>query len=657
MKNLWNDDTAKEFSKDDLDLRVYTSRLLGQDQDLVLHGGGNTSVKIFEKNIFGEEEEILYVKGSGWDLATIERPGFSPCSNSYLVKLAELETMTDTEMVRESRISLKDPGAPNPSVEAILHAIIPKKFVDHTHADSVVTISNTPNGEEKLKSLYGNNVLVLPYIMPGFILAKQIQEATKNIDWDKLEAIVLLNHGIFTFSDNARIAYSMMIDKVTMAENYIKENGNWDGLAKKKSIAVDTLKIAKIRKTASILAGKPLVTFLKDDEQSCGYASHEKVNDFGTRGTVTPDHVITTKATPMIIEDDPDKSVEIFSNNYKNYFERNDNGQLTILDSAPRYGLWKNHGILCLATDVKRLKAARDIIDHTVKCVQQGESLGGWRPLDEKNLFDLEYWELEQAKLKKSKSAGEFQSKIALVSGAASGIGKSVVDKYISLGACVVALDIDIKITELWNSPQVLGLVCDVTNTEQLKLSLENAVKNFGGIDIVVSNAGSFPGSCKIEDTDDSIWQKAIDLNFTSHMKLIRAATPYLKQGIDPSIAIVASKNVPAPGPGQAAYSTSKAAITQLARVAALELGEFGINVNTVHPNAVFDTAIWTQEVLESRAKSYGISVEEYKTNNLLKREITSKDVASLIADLTSSNFSKTTGAQVPIDGGNDRVV
>jgi NAD(P)-dependent dehydrogenase (short-subunit alcohol dehydrogenase family) len=303
------------------------------------------------------------------------------------------------------------------------------------------------------------------------------------------------------------------------------------------------------------------------------------------------------------------------------------------------------------------MKIIEDITNHTMKAIHQAEQLGGWRALPQKDLFEMEYWSLEQAKLKKAGKAKVMQAKIAIVTGGASGIGKACVEMLIHEGAVVTALDINPAIKDLFSSSSVLGVQCDVTDEAQLKNAIHQTVTHFGGIDMLVLNAGIFPKSMTIKDMDSNTWSKCLDINLTSQQRLMQMTIPYLELGIDPAIVIVGSKNVPAPGPGASAYSVAKAGLTQLARVAAMELGPKGIRVNTVHPNAVYDTAIWTEEVLQARAKHYGLTVEEYKTNNVLKREVTSQDVANLVICMLGPVFGKTTGAQVPIDGGNERII
>jgi rhamnose utilization protein RhaD (predicted bifunctional aldolase and dehydrogenase)/NAD(P)-dependent dehydrogenase (short-subunit alcohol dehydrogenase family) len=656
MKSLWNDNTAEPFANDPLAMRVYTSRLLGQESSLVLHGGGNTSVKADVTNLFGETEELLYVKGSGWDLATIEAAGFAPVRMTVLKQMAELDQLSDTDMVNLQRSAMTDPAAPNPSVEAILHALIPFTYVDHTHTDAVVTISNTADGEARIKELYGDRVLIVPYVMPGFILAKTIADLTRNTDWSALDGIVLLNHGLFTFADDAKTSYENMIKLVSMAESYLKTHAPVSA-GENTDKDEDLLKLAALRRAVSKARGKPIITHLCNDDDAVAFSRLGNIESISTRGPLTPDHVIRTKRTAMIVGADAKTSVEQFTADYQNYFDSNNDGSLTCLDTAPRWAVWPDHGTISFDTTQKGAAIIADIIDHTRGAIRKAEALGGWCALPETDIFELEYWELEQAKLKKSGASPMFSGKIALVTGAASGIGQACVWSLLNHGAVVCAIDINPAIVGLFDNSAVIETVCDVTDTDAMKAAVDDTVRHFGGLDILISNAGLFPISERIEQMNDQTWDKSMTVNLTSHQQLLSLCIPYLKQGIDPAIVIMASKNVPAPGPGASAYSVAKAGLTQLARVAALELGEHGIRVNALHPNAVFDTAIWTDEVLEKRARNYGLSIEEYKTNNILKVEVTSHDVAELACQMAGQVFAKTTGAQLPIDGGNDRVI
>ena len=358
----------------------------------------------------------------------------------------------------------------------------------------------------------------------------------------------------------------------------------------------------------------------------------------------------------MFFAKDYQKSLDDFSNSYSVYFDKYNSGEQK-LDSAPRWGIIPKMGTLSFGPTPKNVKIIEDITRHTKKAIAQAEELGGWKTLSQKDLFEMEYWSLEQNKLRKAGAAKLMQGRIALVTGAASGIGKACVEQLVKQGAVVAALDISKTIFDCFLQKEVLPLQCDVTKEKQLVRCIEKIVSQFGGIDMLITNAGIFPKSARIEDMKKELWDKSMEINVTSHQRLLQLCLPYLALGFDPAVVIMGSKNVPAPGPGASAYSVAKAALTQLGRVAALELGEKGIRVNILHPNAVYDTSIWTDEVLKARAKHYGMSVKAYKTNNVLKVEVTSKDVAELTVAMLGPVFSKVTGAQVPIDGGNERVI
>jgi len=673
LKSLWCDDDAAPTINDPLLTRVYSSRLLGRDSSLVLHGGGNTSVKSSVVNIFGEEEDILYVKGSGWDLATIEAPGFSPVRLSTLKRLATLDELSDAQMVSEQRAAMLDPSAPTPSVEAILHALIPYKFVDHTHADAVVTLTNIKDGELIIRNLYGERVLLIPYVMPGFVLAKKIHQLTEDINWDNIDGLVLLHHGVFSFANDAKTSYENMIDMVTIAETYITNNIAINiehpsnkpyprGTLLPPSPALNTLALASLRQTVSNISGKTMLASLDCGTASLEFVNKDNVADIACRGPLTPDHVIRTKRIPAVITNNVKQAMQNYSDAYNQYFSRFSLSHHQCLDMAPRWAIWPGMGIISFGTSISDVNIIQDIAKHTIKSIQNAELLGGWQALPAKDIFDIEYWELEQAKLKKSGKSSVFQGQVALVTGAASGIGKACVNELQALGAAVIALDISKTVMTLFDQNKskrtdILPIVCDVTSDKDINSAIELGVATFGGLDFVVSNAGTFPSSRTIARMTHELWDNSIATNLTSHQKILSATIPYLELGINPAILIVGSKNVPAPGPGASAYSVAKAGLTQLARVAALELAEKKIRINIVHPNAVFDTAIWTDEILEKRATHYGLSVQEYKSNNLLKTEVTSPDVAELICTMLGPSFSKTTGAQVAIDGGNERVI
>ena len=652
MKSQWNDADAP---RDPLALRAYTSQLLGREPSLVLHGGGNTSVKLEVPDFFGDPTEVLYVKGSGWDLASIEPAGFSPVRLDVLKRMAALDALTDADMVREQRVAMLDPTAPNPSVEAILHAVIPFRYVDHTHADAVVTLTNTPDGEARIRALYGDRVLYIPYVMPGFVLAREVYRLTKDVDWSKVEGMVLLHHGVFSFADDARESYERMIRLVDEAERSLSEHGAIDAPATGEGARPDPIALATLRRRVSDVAGRAMIARFDGRPEAHGFASRPDAADLATRGPVTPDHVIRTKRVPMMFTGDVE-AVGRYAEAYRGFFARHDDGALTMLDPAPRWAVWKDRGVVSFGASAKAADQVKDIAAHTARCFQWGEALGGWTPLGEKDLFEMEYWELEQAKLKKGGATPPLAGQIALVAGGATGIGKATADALRQQGAAVCVLDVRPEV-EAFAGKDALGIVCDLTDRAQVDAAVTRCVETFGGLDIVISNAGTFPPSQPIAELDEETWTRTLDVNVSGHLRVLRAAAPYLERGVSPSVLVVASKNVPAPGPGAAAYSASKAALTQLARVAALEMGPKGVRVNMLHPDKIFDTELWTEEKIRLRAAHYGLSVEAYKRSNLLGLEVVSADVAKIACALVSETFRATTGAQIAVDGGNDRVI
>ncbi len=392
MKSLFDDAKASSLTTP-LQMRVYTSQLLGQSEDLVLHGGGNTSYK---------DSSTLYVKGSGWNLVDIEEPGFSPVDLAVLQEMATRDQLSDAQMVKEQREALRNSEAPNPSIEAILHAIIPFAFVDHTHTDAIVTISNTPNGKETLQQIYGKKVLLIDYVMPGFILSKEVYAKTEGIDWNALEGIILLNHGLFTFDNDAKKSYEKHIGLVTKAEEYIAENtllpSRCDTKHNVSGEFIETLtdEVAKLR-------GCAITSVVIDSPEACTLSVLPHLEEILMQGELTPEHVIRIKPFPAVIADDITAGVQQFVNQYKKYFEDNATDEHICLDLAPRYAIIKDFGAVVFGKDVQEAKVISDIVNHTIKAMLIAEQLGGWKSLKQSDIFAMEYWELEQAKLKKGK--------------------------------------------------------------------------------------------------------------------------------------------------------------------------------------------------------------------------------------------------------------
>ncbi|MCU1428006.1 MAG: short-chain dehydrogenase/reductase [Actinomycetia bacterium] len=656
MQSRWSDTEAANCPSL-LAARVYTSRLLGADADLVMHGGGNTSVKVTEADLFGDPVDVLYVKGSGSDLATVTEHGFAPARLHHLLRLAELDELTDAQMAEQLRLACTRADAPAPSVEAVLHAILPATFVDHTHADAVLSITNTPNGRKWIEELYGDQVVVIDYVMPGFALARKCALEFPTRRTDATVGMVLMHHGIFTFGESARESYERMIDLVTMAEDFLASRRAWElsNAASTDAALAPRGVVAQLRALLSDAAGAPLIVESTRTARTAAFLARDDHAELASRGPMTPDHVIRTKRVPLIGRD-----VATYVADYVRYFERNQSrshAPLTMLDPAPRVVLDRELGLLTAGRTARDAAVARDIALHTLDAIERADALDAWAALPEGDIFDVEYWELEQAKLARQGAPAQFAGEIALVTGAASGIGRATAVAFLEAGAAVVGLDIDDRISER-DDQTFLGIPCDVTDHAAVDNALDVAVRRFGGLDMLVLNAGVFPPSARIEELSVDAWRQVMAVNVDANLSLLHLCADLLARAPRHGRVVVnASKNVHAPGPGAAAYSASKASLTQLARVAALEWAPKGIRVNIVHPNAVFDTGIWDVQTLASRAESYGLTVDEYRKNNLLGVEVTSADVAAVILTLCSPTFAKTTAAQVPIDGGNERIV
>jgi rhamnose utilization protein RhaD (predicted bifunctional aldolase and dehydrogenase)/NAD(P)-dependent dehydrogenase (short-subunit alcohol dehydrogenase family) len=656
MKSLWSDAEAAQLGGP-LGPRVYTSRLLGRDKSLVMHGGGNTSVKLREKDLFGEERDVLYVKGSGADLKSIDAGGFAPVSLAYMRKLSGLPRLPDAQMRNELDTHLLRADAPFPSVETLLHAIVPHAYVDHTHADAVLSVSNAPQGDKRVREIYGDRVVVIPYLMAGFDLASFCAKEFPKQAGKNTVGMVLLSHGIFSFGADARQSYERMIELVTMAEEYLAAKKAWHiDLAVAKAEKTSRQEIAELRRAISEQAGAPMVLKVNSSNKFLGFAQRPDVQKLSQSGPATPDHLIYTKPVPMIGRD-----VAAYAKGYRAYFERHASRAKEakgMLDAAPRMVLDPQLGFAAAGRSAKDTAIVEDLYDHTIDVILRAEALGGWKAVSEEHLFDIEYWDLEQAKLRKEPAAARFGGEVALITGAASGIGRASVQAFLERGAAVIGLDRNPAIAGLSQDPAFLGIACDLTDADAVNRSLDQSVKAFGGIDMLVLNAGIFTPTQPIPEISSATWRSAMSVNVEANLLLMQLCHPLLQ--LSPRggrVVVIGSRNVPAPGPGAAAYSASKAAMNQLTRVAALEWAKDRIRINSLHPDAVYDTGLWTEEVLSSRAKAYNMTIEQYKKRNLLKTEVSSRDVAELAAEMCGPLFAKTTAAQVPIDGGNERVV
>lgn len=651
MENLWNEAEADK-AVTGLDLRAYSSRLIGRDPAMVLHGGGNTSYKGALTDRFGNERQVIWVKASGFDLGTMGIEGFTALDLPALLALAELETLSDGDMVAEVKRARLDPQAAAASIEAIVHALFPAAYVDHSHADGVLTVSNSANGTALLREIYGPRVMILPYVKPGFDLARQMRAALLSPEFAEADAIILEHHGVFTWGDTARESYDRMVAICARAEDWL--SARIPPLPATPDAATDPVDIARLRGAVSRIAGRAMISRPVPGVPASEIAEIARLS---RHGTLTPEHVIHNKPFPAVIGEASEKALEDFAAEYRAYVERGGDKDLIPLPSHPHWALLSDGAVRSFGPTLVRARVSADVAAANLRALRMAARLGGWQGLDEADLRALEYWELEQAKLRAQGALPPLAGRVAVVGGCATGIGRAAAEALRDRGAVVVGLDINPAVKDHMDRPGYEGIVVELTDEAKVSAALRQVVNDYGGLDILVSNVGIFRAGANIEVLDDAAWDASLAVNLTSHRKLLKQAVPFLRHGVDPSVVFIGSRNVLAPGAGAAAYSVSKAGLTQLMRVAALELAPEGIRVNAIHPDGVFDTDLWTPEALATSARRYGLTVEQYKARNLMRTEVTSKDVARAVVALADSTFSRTTGAQIPVDGGNDRVI
>lgn len=484
MRNLW-DEALAENLVNDLDQRVYSSRLLGANADLVLHGGGNTSVKSKRENIFGSEQDVLYVKGSGWDLATIEAQGFSPVLMRPLLDLSALDTLSDLDMARELRLATLDPAAPNPSVEAILHAILPYKFVDHTHADSIIALTNTPSGEQHIHEAFGDDVVIIPYVMPGFILAKAVAERLPELT-ATTKGIILMNHGIFTVGASAREAYDSMIALVSRAEAYIKQHGAWLSEAASGEVALRPTSswrsLASLRLDVSRVVRSPMILHTCDDAESWRFSRDSDLRELALQGPATPDHVLRTKSVPLVGDD-----VTTYAQSYSNYFETGkklSRGNLKMLDPAPRVVISPEFGVITVGSSAKDAGIVADIYRHTIKIIRQATLLERWQALPPEKLFEVEYWDLEQAKVAGSREKNSLQGQVVLLFYPPSACQEAYVENFAKRGAAIITVTKEAETNKATQNDSHKVFVTNEHHTSDALMS--KLVRAYGGIDHII---------------------------------------------------------------------------------------------------------------------------------------------------------------------------
>ena len=674
MKSHWSDKAAEEMIaaydaggvSPDVALRVYTSRLLGRDPSLVLHGGGNTSVKTTMADPLGDEVQVLCVKGSGWDMAEIEPQGLPAVRLKPLVRMRDRASLSDEDMVKFQRQNLLDAAAPNPSVETLLHAFLPHKFVDHTHAIAVLSLTDQPNGEALCRDLYGDRVGYVPYIMPGFALAKKAAEVFEADT--TVEGLVLLKHGIFTFGDTAEEAYLRMIDLVSLAEERLQQ-------ARKKVFTAAALpkQLAPLAEVAPIVRGacalsseKRQIMDFRGGPAILNYVNGEDLDRYSQAGVVTPDHAIRTKNWPLILGapeagqldrfvEETRGRVEAFSDRYHAYFaEHNDRQAIpkTELDALPRVVLVPGIGLFGLGKSAGDAAIAADIAENTVAAITDAEAIGSFESVPEADLFDIEYWSLEQAKLAKG-AEKPLARQVVAVTGGGGAIGRATARAFQAQGAEVAVLDLDEEAAEAAVDEiggAALAITCDVTDSASVRAAFDAIAKTFGGVDIVVSNAGA-AWQGKIGDVDEDILRRSFELNFFAHQRVAQNAVRIMgAQGTGGALLFNTSKQAINPGPNFGPYGLPKAATLFLVRQYALEYGDQGIRANAVNADRV-RSGLLTDEMLTERAAARGLSEDDYMAGNLLGREVTAEDVAQ--AFVHQALAQKTTGNVTTVDGGN----
>ncbi len=679
MQSNWSDTDAKDFVSryaakgvnEDLAIRTYTTRLLGSDPRLVLHGGGNTSVKTRIKDMLGEDVEVICIKGSGWDMGNIEPQGLPAVKLEPLRRLRKLDRLSDEDMVNYQRINLLDSTSPNPSVETLLHAFLPHKFIDHVHSTAVLALVDQPDGEAVAREVYGDKVAYVPYTIPGFALAKSVADV-----FDKnpgVEGLVLLQHGIFTVGDSAKQAYDRMIGFVTLAEERLGRQRKQRAKAELPATISALPEIAPILRGAvalnkNAMAGtaKRQILNFRTGPAILSYVNGLDLARYSQQGVVTPDHTIRTKNWPLLVpapeagklaewSKQVHAAVDAYVAHYHAYFARNNEKSLqkkTELDPLPRVILVPGVGLFGVGASAKDASIAADIAENTVEVITDAEAIGEFKPISEYDMFEVEYWSLEQAKLGKSNEKS-LARQVAVITGGGSGIGAATAKAMAKEGAEVAILDRDpdaAKAAAKKIGGKTLAVECDVTDPKSVRAAFDAVVSAFGGVDIVVSNAGAaWQGT--IGQVDDETLRKSFELNFWAHQAVAQQATRIMqKQGTFGCLLFNTSKQAVNPGKDFGPYGLPKAATLFLVKQYALDHGKDGIRANAVNADRI-RSGLLTDDMVAARSKARGLSEADYMAGNLLKREVTAEDVADAFVYLATA--SKTTAAVVTVDGGN----
>jgi rhamnose utilization protein RhaD (predicted bifunctional aldolase and dehydrogenase)/NAD(P)-dependent dehydrogenase (short-subunit alcohol dehydrogenase family) len=663
---------AKSGIDRELALRIYTTRLLGRDPELVLHGGGNTSLKTRMTDRFGDEVEVLRIKASGAEMAAIGPAGFPAVRIAALRRLRALDAIDDEALVGVERANLIDPAAPNPSVEIMLHAFLPHKFVDHTHATAVLSLIDQPDGEAKCAEVYKDRMGFVPYLMPGFGLAKQAIETFERAK--PSNGLILSKHGIVTFGESAREAYERMIEMVSLAEDFIARR------RKAAAVAAPTPgKTAALAAVAPIVRGAcslkdvkiegawhRLVLEFRGNAAVLAFLDNEDLGRLSESGVITPDHTIRTKNWPLVLPaPDPRKLDDFrlaarqgaarFVTRYRQYFERHNarvGGGRLELDPLPRVVLVPSLGLFGLGRCKQDAAIAADIAEAWIDGVSDAEAIGRFESITEAQMFDCEYWPLEQAKLGLNKEP-PLAGQIVAVTGAAGAIGAATARAFAAAGAEVALLDVDVAAASEQAKRigrTALPVQCDVTDAASVSAAFDTIAASFGGVDIVVSNAGA-AWQGRIGEVDEAVLRKSFELNFYGHQRVAQAAIKImLAQGSGGCLLFNVSKQAVNPGANFGPYGVPKAALLALMRQYALDYGADGIRANAVNADRI-RSGLLTGEMIAARAKARGLSEQDYMSGNLLGREVTADDVAQ--AFLHQALALKTTADVTTVDGGN----
>lgn len=682
-ENLWNAEEAQHHTSDLSALR-YRSNLLGADRSVCNWGGGNTSVKSTEINFKGEEVEVMWVKGSGSDLATMNEQNFTGLKLEDIAPLMGREDMSDEDMVAYLGHSMIDSAHPRASIETLLHAFLPFKHVDHTHPDSIISICCVPNGREIADEIYGDRYVWVPYIRPGFLLSKMIADGVK--ENPNAELVLMEKHGLVVWGETAKESYDKTIDIINEAKAYIDES-----IKNKKSPSFGGKKYEKIEveQRRSLLAKilppvrgavsgeEGMIATFDDSEAVLEFVNSESAETLSQVGAACPDHLVHTKRVPLYVkwnpeEDNESKLIEEiqvaiaqYKKQYEEYFQRYSNEDDQMFNPSPRIILIPGLGMITTGKDIGNANVSRGLYHRAIAVMKGSDALGGFQSLNAEESFGIEYWPLELYKLSLAPKEDEFSRKVCFVTGGAGGIGSETCRLFASQGGHIVIADLNLEggekvaseINELYGAGRAIAVQMDVTCEEQIQQAFQQATLAFGGVDVLVNNAG-LATSSPFEETTLAEWNLNMNVLGTGYFLVSREAFIVMKsQKTGGNMIFIGSKNSIYAGKNASAYSSVKALEAHLARCIAAEGGDYGIRVNSVLPDAVLQgSAIWGSKWKEERAAAYGIQTDEldehYRQRTVLKVNIFPRDIAEAIAFFASSKSAKTTGCMLTVDGG-----